>query len=110
MAKAKIIKKPKVSLRKSKPVILLPYKTSDSKYLDHETLRAILVEALIDGDIEMLKDVLVAQIRLHNKADLVRKSKLGRQTLYDLIDGKRERRTRPLDHKRNSTPKLELKP
>ena len=69
---------------------LHPHKVLDSDLLDRETLKSILVEALIDGDIELLKDVLVTQIRLRNKAEVVRKSKLGRQTLYDLIDGKRE--------------------
>ena len=44
-------------------------------------------ESILDR--ETLKDVLIAQIRLENKAELVRKSKLGRQTLYDLIEGKR---------------------
>ena len=90
MAKVKISKRQKSSLKKSKPMDLHIHKILDENILDRETLKSILVDALIDGDIEVLKDVLITQIRLHNKADLVRKSKLGRQTLYDLIEGKRE--------------------
>ncbi|WP_413944333.1 hypothetical protein [Bdellovibrio sp. HCB-162] len=71
-------------------MVLASHKVLDESKLDKETLKSILAEALIDGDIDMLKDVLITQIRLQNKADLVRKSKLGRQTLYDLIEGKRE--------------------
>lgn len=71
-------------------MVLQQHKVLDSKLLDRETLKSILSEALIDGDIEMLKDVLITQIRMMSKADLVRKSKLGRQTLYDLIEDKRE--------------------
>ncbi len=90
MAKAKTSKKQSGSLKKSKAVVLHPHKVMDEAVLDREVLKSILMEALIDGDIETLKNVLITQIRLANKADLVRKSKLGRQTLYDLIEGKRE--------------------
>ncbi len=90
MDKAKISKKQKNSLPTSKKAILYEHKVLDESVLDREMMRFILTEALIDGDIETLRDVLITQIRLHNKADLVRKTKLGRQTLYDLIEGKRE--------------------
>lgn len=71
-------------------MVLHPHKVLDESILDRETLKSILMDALIDGDIETLKDVLITQIRLANKAELVRRSQLGRQTLYDLIEGKRE--------------------
>jgi len=90
MAKVETSKKQKRSSKKSGAVVLHPHKILDVEILDRETLKSILIEALIDGDIETLKDVLIAQIRTQNKAELVRRSKLGRQTLYDLIDGKRE--------------------
>lgn len=90
MAKAKTSGKRKSSSKKSGEVILHPHKVFDADILDRETLKSILVGALIDGDIDSLKDVIVTQIRMRNKAEVVRKSKLGRQTLYDLVDGKRE--------------------
>ncbi len=90
MARTNTLKKRRRSPKKSMAVILHPHKVLDESVLDREVLKSILMEALIDGDIETLKDVLVNQIRLANKADLLRESKLGRQTLYDLIEGKRE--------------------
>ena len=90
MAKVETSKKQRSSSKKSKAVILHPHKVLDAEILDRETLMTILVEALVDGDFETLKDVLITQIRIQNKAEIVRKSKLGRQTLYDLIDGKRD--------------------
>lgn len=71
-------------------MVLHPHKVLDESVLDKEALKSILMEALIDGDIEVLKDVLITQIRLQNKAELVRKSKLGHQIIYELIEGKRE--------------------
>jgi len=44
----------------------------------------------MEGDMEMLKDAVVGLIRLNKKSDLIKKTKLGRQTLYDLINDKRE--------------------
>jgi len=90
MVKTKTLKKRKSSSKKSKGVVLHPHKVMDETVLDRETLKSVLMEALIDGDIDTLKDVLITQIRLQSKAELARKSKLGRQTLYDLIEGKRE--------------------
>lgn len=90
MDKAKMSKKQKGSLRKSRTVVLHRHKILDENILDRKILKNILIEALIDGDIDLLKDVLITQIRIQNKSELMRKSKLGRQTLYDLIDGKRE--------------------
>lgn len=46
-------------MRKSKPVDLHAHKVLDENILDRETLKSILVDALIDGDIEILKDVLI---------------------------------------------------
>lgn len=44
----------------------------------------------MEGDMEMLKDAVVGLIRQNKKSDLIKKTKLGRQTLYDLINDKRE--------------------
>jgi len=87
MDKIKTLKRPKGFLKKSKKVILHPYVVS---YPDREMIKSILVEAIMEGDMEMLKDAIVGLIRVNKKSDLVKKSKLGRQTLYDLINDKRE--------------------
>lgn len=64
-----------------------PYVVS---YPDRKIIESILVEAIMEGDMEMLKDAIVGLIRVNKKSDLIKKSKLGRQTLYDLINDKRE--------------------
>lgn len=90
MAKTKTSKKQKKSSSKSKPVTLTPHKVLDKSILDPETLKELLIETLIEGDMEAFQDVLIAQIRLANKTKLARNAKIGRQTLYDLTQGKRE--------------------
>ncbi len=90
MGKTKILKGPKSSLKKSKKIVLHPFDVRDSKFLDPEIIKSILLEALMEGDMEMLKDAVVGLIRLNKKSDLIKKTKLGRQTLYDLINDKRE--------------------
>lgn len=87
MGKKKILRRPKGSLKKSKKVVLTPYVIS---YPDRKIIESILVEAIMEGDMEMLKDAVVGLIRLNKKSDLIKKTKLGRQTLYDLINDKRE--------------------
>ena len=44
----------------------------------------------MEDDLETFKDVLIAHIRAISKTQLSTKSKLGRQTLYDLIDEDKE--------------------
>lgn len=68
-------------------MVLRPYVIS---YPNRKMIESILVEAIMDGDMEMLKDAVVGLIRQNKKSDLIKKTKLGRQTLYDLINDKRE--------------------
>lgn len=49
-----------------------------------------LIECLKQNDLESFEDILVAHLRTVSKARFGKKSGLGRQTLYDLIQGKRE--------------------
>ncbi len=90
MGKAKISKKPRRSSLKSKPVALKAHKVLGEPGIDREMIRKLVVKALFDDDLEMLKDVLLYHIRSRSKADLVRKSKLSRQTMYDLLSDKRD--------------------
>lgn len=64
--------------------------TADSGFKDAKKIKAILIEALMEDDLETFKDVLIAHIRAMSKTQLSTKSKLGRQTLYDLIDEDKE--------------------
>jgi DNA-binding phage protein len=57
---------------------------------DPKLVKEILVEALMTNDLDVFQDVLVAYLRTTSKSKLSAKTKLGRQTLYDLIDEKKE--------------------
>lgn len=68
-----------------------PGLTSDepnsSPYLkDKKKVREVLIEALTMGDMDTFQDVLIGYIRTSSKSALSKDTKLGRRTLYDLID------------------------
>jgi DNA-binding phage protein len=86
MAKKEISKKQKgLSLEG-----LTKHNPYSKRLTDSKLVRKVLVEALMDGDIETVQDVLIAHLRTCSKIGLAKKSGLGRQTLYDLVSGKRE--------------------
>ncbi len=64
--------------------------TADAGFKDAKKIKTILIEALMEDDLETFRDVLIAHIRAMSKTQLSVKSKLGRQTLYDLIDEEKE--------------------
>ena len=76
------MKGPKRSLRK--------HDVFNKEFNDPKIVKAILVDALMNDDLETFQDVLVAHLRATSKSKLSRKTKLGRQTLYDLIDETKE--------------------
>lgn len=90
MDNQKTSKKQKDSSKKSKPIVLTRHKVLNRQILRKDVLRKILMDSLLTGDFETLEDVIVTQIRLSNKVQFSRQSKLGRQTLYDLLEGKRD--------------------
>lgn len=57
---------------------------------DPERIKRAVFQALVDGDLEAVRDLLIAHLRVVNKSKLATESKLGRQTLYDLMDSKKE--------------------
>ena len=57
-------------------------KTLRNKKLVLETL----LDCLVRNDVDSFRDVLVAHLRTVSKSKLARETKLGRQTLYDLLD------------------------
>ena len=57
---------------------------------DSALVKEVLVEALMSNDLETFQDVLIAHLRTVSKSKLAAKTKIGRQTLYDLIDEKKE--------------------
>ena len=73
--------------KKSEKISFVEHETSSNRDLSNKKLvKDILVEALTCNDMETFQDVLVAYIRTSSKVALSKKTKLGRTTLYDLID------------------------
>jgi DNA-binding phage protein len=54
------------------------------------SLKEVLAEALMNNDLETFQDVLTVHIRTVSKSKLAAKTRIGRQTLYDLIDEEKE--------------------
>jgi len=49
-------------------------------------VKEILADCVLSGDMDTFQDVLLAFIRSQPKTKLAAKTKLGRQTLYDLLN------------------------
>ena len=49
-----------------------------------------LLECIKTGDVDSFRDVLVAHLMTVNKAKIAKAAGIGRRTLYDLIDPKKE--------------------
>lgn len=90
MGKAKTSGKLKKSLRKSKAPLLEVHNPFDKQLADAELIKRSVLQALVDGDLEAVRDLLIAHLRTVNKSKLAAKTKLGRQTIYDLIDKDKE--------------------
>ncbi len=83
MHKKKILSRQKKYSKK-----LTPHNPKQSLRDPKEILETLLHCLAID-DIEAFQDVLVAHLKYASKTDLARKTKLGRRTIYDLMDRKK---------------------
>ncbi|NDG84811.1 MAG: hypothetical protein EBX52_07220 [Proteobacteria bacterium] len=83
MGKKKTSVEPK-GKRKSSFEIHSPYANPD--LTDKRIVRAILIEALAEGDLDTFQDVLVGYLRTSSKLGLSRNCGIGRTTLYDLMN------------------------
>ena len=90
MGKAKILKKQKKSSIRSKVPLLVAHDPFSKELADPKLVKQAVLQALIEGDLEAVRDVLIAHLQTVNKSNLAAKTKLGRQTLYDLMDSKKE--------------------
>ena len=90
MGKAKTSDKQKKSLLKLKTPLLEVHNPFDKKLADVQLIKRSVLQALVDGDLEAVRDLLIAHLRTVNKSKLAAKTKLGRQTIYDLIDMDKE--------------------
>lgn len=90
MGKIKTLKKQKNSSAKSKAPLLVAHDPFGKELADPKFIKQAVLQALVDGDLEAVRDVLIAHLQTVNKSSLASKTKLGRQTLYDLMDSKKE--------------------
>lgn len=65
-----------------------PFKSKILK--DSEVIADTLLECIKTGDLESFREVLFAHLMTVNKVALAKKAGIGRRTLYDLIDPKKE--------------------
>ncbi len=87
MRKIKTLRKRKKSGMKS----LKAHEPFSSKELkDPALVTETLLECIRSGDIEAFRDVLIAHLMTANKSQIAKKAGIGRRTLYDLLDPKRE--------------------
>jgi DNA-binding phage protein len=66
----------------------VPFKSSELK--DVNLVIDTLLDCIKTGDIETFREVLMAHLMTVNKVKLAQKAGIGRRTLYDLIDPKKE--------------------
>ena len=90
MDKVKILKKRKNSLKSSKPIILVEHRPENFDFNKPKLVKEILAECILTGDMDTFQDVFLAYIRSQSKTKLAAKSRLGRQTLYDLLNQGKE--------------------
>src|SRR5579862_781712 len=76
--------------KRSSPGLLKKHDPFGGKLKDASIVKEVLIEALMENDLETFQDVLIAHLRSVSKSKLSAKTKLGRQTLYDLIDEKKD--------------------
>ncbi len=74
--------------RKKSGVKLSKWDPSEELKDPKQALETLLI-CLSENDLESFEDVLIAHLRTVSKSKLAKDTGLGRQTLYDLIDGKR---------------------
>jgi DNA-binding phage protein len=59
---------------------------ANSKIKDSSQVSATLLECMRTGNVDAFRDVLASHILNSNKLRLAKKTGLGRQTLYDILD------------------------
>jgi len=77
--------------RKSGGKFLKVHKSFASKELKNSPLVAeTLLECIKTGDVESFREVLMVHLMTVNKVAVAKKAGIGRRTLYDLIDPKKD--------------------
>ena len=65
-----------------------PFASKELK--DAKIVQEALLECIKNGDLASFREVLIARLMTANKVQIAKKAGIGRRTLYDLIDPKKE--------------------
>jgi DNA-binding phage protein len=65
-----------------------PFTSNELK--DPDLVIEVLLDCIMTGDLQSFRETLVAHLLTVNKAGLAKKAGVGRQTIYDLLDFKKE--------------------
>lgn len=77
--------------RKSATKFLKEHVPFTSKELKNATLvTETLLECIKTGDLDSFREVLMSHLMTVNKVEIAKKAGIGRRTLYDLIDPRKE--------------------
>ena len=87
MGKTVTLKKQKKSEKKSLTEHV-PFKSKILK--DSSVIAEALLDCIKSGDLLTFRELLYAHLMTVNKVELAKKAGIGRRTLYDLIDPKKE--------------------
>lgn len=87
MAKTKTFKKPRGSKR-SQLKDYDPYNQPELQ--DVQLTIEVLHDCIEEGDVDLFRETLYAHLRSVNKLQFAERAKIGRRTLYDLLDPKKE--------------------
>ncbi len=84
-------KKTSKKQKESKPILLkadIPF--TNTEFKDVNIVFETLIECLKMEDLDAFRDVLYVHLMTVNKMELAKKAGIGRRTIYDLLDPKKE--------------------
>lgn len=65
---------------------MIRHKTGGPAIRNKQVTRQVLIDALMNDDLDTFRDVLISHLRATSKTELAKDTRLGRQTLYDLMN------------------------
>lgn len=81
--------KAKTSVRRKKSLVKLIEHDPSVSLKNRKAVLDALIQCLLEDDVDTFRDGLIAYLRTASKTNLATKTKIGRQTLYDLMDEKK---------------------
>ena len=69
---------------------LIKHNPYPKELADKERIKEAVYFSLVEGDLESVRDLLIAHLYTVNKLELSKVTKIGRQTLYDLMNKEKD--------------------